>query len=141
MRMRPFLCAGVLAVAAAACGAKTPDPNNELPFGFLDAPAPNSPVPGHVTAVGWALDDTGVARIDVYVDRKYKMSVPVGSSRIDVGRAFPKYARDGNIHGWMAEIDLGATPGPREILVQAVDTSGAARDIGLVNVTVVPPAK
>ena len=56
--------------------------------------------------------------------------------RPDVAKALPRYARRGDIHGWNALIDFGMAAGPHTILIQAVDDSGATRDIGVVPVTV-----
>jgi hypothetical protein len=53
------------------------DPDNRLPFGRLDAPRPNETVGRVVDVAGWALDDSAVRFVHVYVDRETKRPVPV----------------------------------------------------------------
>jgi N-acetylmuramoyl-L-alanine amidase len=87
-----------------------------------------------VTVGGWALDDRGVAEIRVYVDNHFATSTVLNTDRPDVSKAFPQYARGNDKHGWTVAIAFDA-PGPHTILVQAIDSDGATRDIGSVAVT------
>jgi len=113
-----------------------PDPSNQLPFGTLDAPAANATVPREVTVSGWAMDDTGVEGVRVYVDGHFIQSTTLTVDRADVSAAVPAYARQSDRHGWTVTIGLG--PGTHTILAQAVDRAGATRDLGSVSVTVRP---
>jgi hypothetical protein len=56
------------------------------------------------------------------------------NERPDVSKVFPQYARGANRHGWTLTMDF-VTPGPHAVLVQAVDSDGATRDIGTITVT------
>ena len=90
---------------------------------------------------GWALDDEGVKEVRVYVDNRFVGRTTVTLSRPDVSKSFPKYAANGNdIHGWVLTVSLGNAfaDGPHTVLAQAVDTQGATRDIGTVNVALAP---
>lgn len=126
-----------LAALAAACGGGTPagavDPNNELPFGYVDSPAAGTVVRGNRLAVtGWALDDTGVDHVRVYVDGRYRGEAKLTGARPDVARGYPAYAHGSETFGWGIELTIELTPGGHALLAQAVDTSGATRDIGTV---------
>lgn len=118
-----------------------PDPANELPFGVVDTPKNGDLVGRVVDVIGWAMDDSAVAVVHVYVDGKYQTAAPLTISRPDVSKASPKYARidskDPDVHGWQASVDLGEKAGAHTILVQAVDDRGATRDLGAVTVTVI----
>jgi hypothetical protein len=110
------------------------DPANELPFGNVDQPAAKSQT-GATTAVGgWAMDDKEVREIRVYVDGHLAEVSTLNTARQDVSKAFPQYAHATNMHGWSLVVAFEA-PGPHTIIVQAVDSNGATRDIGTVPVT------
>jgi len=141
-----IVCMGV-AAAGAACQqaappatsrAAEPDPKNELPFGFVDAPPQGAGVGRQVQMYGWALDDQGVADVRVFVDGKYVTHTGFSVSRPDVAGAHPTYTHGNDKHGWAVTVALGPAfaPGAHTILVQAVDTLGATRDIGSVAVSV-----
>lgn len=130
----------VFCLAAAGCQSPTPsaepDPKNELPFGFMDAPAQGVGVERQIQMYGWALDDKGVKEVRVFVDGKYLAKTTISVSRPDVAQAHPGYG-SGDVAGWALTITLGdaIAPGVHTILAQAVDTQGATRDIGNVSVS------
>ena len=72
--------------------------------------------------------------IRVYVDGHIAITTLVNTDRPDVSKAFPQYARGSNRLGWTTSIVFD-TPGPHTIIVQAVDSDGATRDIGTLAVT------
>ena len=110
------------------------DPANELPFGNVDQPVAKSQT-GATTAVGgWAMDDREVREIRVYVDGHLADVSTLNTARPDVSKAFPQYAHATNMHGWSLFVAFEA-PGPHTIIVQAVDSNGATRDIGTIPVT------
>jgi hypothetical protein len=125
---------------AAHCGRGTPpdatvDPANELPFGRVDAPVEGAQVTPQTTVGGWAMDDTGIREVRLYIDGHFAASVQLNTERPDVRKAYPQYARNTNRHGWTTTVQFD-TPGPHALLAQAVDTSGATRDIGSITVLV-----
>jgi hypothetical protein len=137
------LAALAIAAAAAGCGSagaggsREPDPANELPLGFVDMPSANAVVPPQFAAAGWALDDTGIDVVRLYVDGRYVVSTHLETDRPDVTKAFPQYTAEGNKHGWQAVLKV-VRPGAHTLIVQAVDKSGATRDLGVVPFTVKP---
>lgn len=132
--------AGVLMVAMAVAGcdrsAGVQDVSNELPFGRVDVPAAGAEVKAQGPVAGWALDDRGVREIRVYVDGHIVNTGRLTDERPDVTKAFPQYARGSHLHGWTLLMGFDA-PGPHTVVVQAVDTDGATRDIGTLTVTAV----
>lgn len=136
------LCAaaGVLLAATllAGCGrsSREQDPSNELPFGHVDVPVAGAQVKAQGPVAGWALDDRGIREIRVYVDGHIINTGHLTDQRPDVSKAFPQYARGSNLHGWALLMGFDA-PGPHTVIVQAVDTDGATRDIGTFDVTAV----
>lgn len=111
------------------------DPANELPFGHVDTPVEGTQVPTSVMVAGWALDDRGIREVRVYVDGYIATTTQLNTDRPDVSKVFAQYARGSHLHGWSTSIAF-ETPGPHTIVVQAVDTDGATRDIGTLAVTV-----
>ena len=130
--------AGVLLTAtlAAGCGRSNgvEDPANELPFGHVDVPVEGARVNAQTPIAGWALDDRGVREIRVYVDGHIINRGQLTDQRPDVSKEFPQYAHETHLHGWTMLAGFDA-PGPHTLLVQAVDSDGATRDIGTLTVT------
>lgn len=127
----------ILALAAAAACGGAPDPANELPFGAVDLPAAGAVVsPGPIVVGGWAMDDGGVSVVRVYVNRRFAVETRLEVPRPDLIKVFPAYLHGTEFHGWNATVTL-PSPGPYEILAQAIDRTGATRDLGVVSVTVV----
>jgi hypothetical protein len=112
------------------------DPANELPFGALDLPASNAEVKAVTPIAGWVLDDRGVREVRIYVDGHLINHGPLTDQRPDVTKAYPAYARGSNLHGFTLLMGFDA-PGPHAVLVQAVDSDGATRDIAALTVTAV----
>ena len=107
-----------------------PDPANGLPFGIVESPHSGETVGRVVDVMGWAVDDSAVRIVHIYVDGTYQASAHLTIGRADVAKQYPRYGSPGDIHGWHTLADLGEKPGVHEIIVQAVDDRGATRDIG-----------
>jgi Bacterial Ig domain len=137
------LCVNLALVMFAGCARTPPLPTrfNELPFGFIDTPTNGKMVGRMVEVGGWAVDDTGVAGIRIYVDGKLEGVTNLSVQRPDVSKALPKYVHGSsdasNRHGWRAAVDLGEQAGRHTILVQAFDDEGASRDVGSVVVSLI----
>ena len=124
---------------ASACGPspttnRALDPSNELPFGHVDTPTDGASVPSQVTLGGWAMDDHGIKQVRVYIDNHFADAAVDNTPRPDVTKVFPSYARGSDLHGWTMLISFDA-PGRHAVLVQAVDSDGATRDIGALTLT------
>ena len=60
-------------------------------IGFIEKPAEGSTVTGMVLVQGWALDPTGISRVDFYVDDVFQYSADINLPRIDVVEAHPDW--------------------------------------------------
>jgi hypothetical protein len=127
-------CAVVLTACASNSGVG--DATNELPFGNVDVPTQGAQVNALSPIAGWALDDRGIREIRLYIDGHLSNTTRITLSRQDVRQMFPQYARGRTRFGWsmLAGFDV---PGPHTLIVQAVDSDGATRDIGVINVTAI----
>jgi hypothetical protein len=136
--LRVSVAIAVAALALAGCNRRQTnraiDPTNELPFGVVDGPKDGSAVPAVVTTGGWALDDRGIREVRIYVDGHFANVTPLNTPRPDVVKAYPQYARGSDVVGFTTTVEF-TMPGPHTIVVQAVDTDGATRDIGSIKVT------
>ncbi|MCC7125389.1 MAG: hypothetical protein IT178_11110 [Acidobacteria bacterium] len=135
MRMTTVAMFTAVAMMTACGGPRVPDAANLLPFGFLDVPASGASVARVTRVAGWALDDGTIRRVDVYVDGRFAGSTSTGLARPDLPPALPNVAGAAS-GGWEIAIDLGEGTAPKQILAQAVDDTGATRDLGPVVVTV-----
>jgi len=116
---------------------KEPNRTNELPFGRVDLPKADTVVTdGRVSVSGWAVDDSAVKKVRVYVDSHFYATVELTIPRNDLLGPLTKYMHGTNLHGWSADVRVGRSPGAHSILVQAEDDQGATRDLGTVSVTV-----
>jgi len=109
---------------------------NEPPFGFIDGPSDGAVVGRSVVVSGWALDDSEIWAIRLYVDGRLTADARLSVPRPDVAKAARQYARGTDIHGWMVPIDLGPEPGPRTVRVEAVDDRGTVQVIGVIRLVV-----
>jgi hypothetical protein len=136
------VCVQLLVATLGACRpGPVLDNVNELPFGVIDSPKSGEKVGRVVEVIGWALDDSRVSLIRVFVDDRHRVTTALTIPRPDVSKSFLKFlertAHHDDLHGWKASVDLGANPGEHRILAKAVDDNGATRDIGSVTVILI----
>ncbi|MBN1770148.1 MAG: hypothetical protein JXB32_02710, partial [Deltaproteobacteria bacterium] len=100
------------------------------PFGSLDGPTADEHLSGSVTVRGWALDNRGVASVELVVDGG-ATTVPLayGGDRPDVCLVWPGYARCPAV-GFSGTLDASTlTPCGHLVEIRATDTDGNARVI------------
>lgn len=99
--------AGIAAIVAAAVLAgcrksETPEASGQEseaarqarmrpPFGLIDAPGEGSTVASGSRGAGWALDDSGVAKVEVALDESPKTPAQLGQPFPGVREAYPTY--------------------------------------------------
>ncbi len=130
VRARSYLILGSLDTVAAE--AQWLD-DNLAPFGSLDAPTSDTPLSGVVPVHGWAMDNKGVAAVQLIIDGGAPIPLSYGASRPDVCRVWPGYAQcAGNNMGFTGSFNADALA-PSEcgnvLEVRVVDTDGNARII------------
>jgi hypothetical protein len=108
-----------------------------LPFGAVDSPRPGEALRGRSTLRGWALSESEIESVAIYMDRTLAAFATLGVSRPDVQKALPAFPGAAEA-GWQLDFDVtGLKPGPHELEIQARSRQGATRDLGDVAVTVV----
>lgn len=101
-------------------------PTGIAPIGYLDFPSPDAVVSGIVGVEGWALADSGIERVEVYVDGVYVGDAVYGHPRPDVDNDYPGRAGAPNF-GYVFDLDTTTLAnGPHTIGVVAVARSGDA---------------
>ena len=82
-----------------------------------------------LTVRGWALNDSGVKAVKVYVDGKFVGNAKTGISRPDVNNKIPGYP-GGNNSGYSLDVDLtNIAPGKRSIKVEQIGNDGTSKSI------------
>jgi hypothetical protein len=136
-RMRAWSALAVVALLT-SCGGHDNSPTQsasaKLPIGFLDAPKNEDAVRGMTTVSGWALSETGIRDVTIYVDRVFVGNAQLQVSRPDLARfsLFPEPDKGGFEYGWDSTT---IPPGRHEIVAQARAKDGAVRDVGVAWVT------
>lgn len=138
LKARATMCIA-LALLGTSCGTDGAlDPNNELPFGWMDTPLAGAVVAqGTTLAVGgWALDDSSVKEVRIYLDGRFKARAEFGTPRPDLAGKYAQYLHNADKHGWKADVAVPASPGPHTLVAQAMDDRGATHDITTISITV-----
>jgi len=91
------------------------------PLAVVEQPLANSQISGKVNVSGWAMDDTAVYKVDVYVDGVLAGNATYGGSRSDVGKDFP-HAPVAIGYGFLLDTNQYGN-GAHTIEVRALDTS------------------
>jgi len=99
------------------------------PFGTLDVPGPNATVSGRATVAGWAIDNEGVERVEVWVDGERAGEADYGLSRPDVARDYPGLPGEPDF-GFQYALDTdGWSTGPHDLTIRIVDQAGNPQDL------------
>jgi len=100
-----------------------------LPFGALNPPAANVIVRGPILVGGWAIHESGIVSVDLYVDREFVQNANVGVRRPDVISAFPKFKAD-MISGFDSMLNTARFPdGPHELVARIKAGNKSMRDL------------
>ncbi len=123
----------------AVVGCRTDSSPKVLPFGVMDVPRAAETLRGTAQLSGWALSESGIRQVSVYVDRKYAATATLVGSRPDVAKAYAAFSNHPD-SGWTVQLDTSAfPPGPHELTVQATADDGATRDLATILVNIVKP--
>jgi hypothetical protein len=104
------------------------------PLAVVEQPQANSQIAGKVNVSGWALDDTAVSSVDVYVDGVLAGNATYGGNRSDVGNDFP-HAPTGIGYGFLLDTSQYGN-GAHTIEVRVLDSSGNLAVLPHVPVTI-----
>ena len=97
---------------------------NLPPFGVLDSPAAEAQLSGAVAVWGWALDNKGVAGVELLLDGSVTVPLQYGTSRPDVCLAWPGYDHV----GFSGTLDTSGLSACQHLLeLRAWDNDGNSR--------------
>ena len=104
--MRLAAAIGMLALLLAAGGCREePRPKRQVgsnpgSMGFIDAPKPEAIVGPIFSVAGWAIDESAVELVRVYIDDAIVATAPITVMRPDVDQAFAARTQVGTPHGF-----------------------------------------
>lgn len=139
---RSFVIVTLALLCAAACSrepeARRQTTRNPPTIGFIDAPAAGAVLGPKFVTSGWALDESHVERVRIYLDDEMVANVPLAVMRPDVEQAYKVSAGAGRPHGFSVAIDSGARKGYCTIRFEALDGRGALTQFATVQVRIEP---
>ena len=94
----------------------------------LEEPVSATPHSGVSNLRGWAIDKSGIDRIELFIDDKYVADIPYGGIRTDVGDAYPDYQNSGHSGFSMAYNYNALKAGTHTARVRAYNLVGDHRD-------------
>ena len=109
------------------------------PSGALESPAPDVAVGNEVTVKGWALDNKGVALIEIVIDGEVHATAATNVPRPDICARYPGYADCPSVGFETVVSTKELTPCPHLLEIRATDTDGNSRTIARRRFTVAAP--
>jgi len=129
-------------LSAAGCSgepeARRQTAKNPPTIGFVDAPAAGSVLGPKFVTSGWALDESNVERVRIYLDDQMVANVPLAVMRPDVEKAYQVSFGIGQPHGFSVAIDSGTRKGYCTMRFEALDGRGALTQFATVQVRIEP---
>ena len=131
-----FVLAGILlallTVISCSRPATRPTEKSSLEpiLGAVDVPARNGSVKrGPVPAGGWAIAESSVQRVALYVDKQFVGYGTMGSNRPDIVKAYPAFPNTAT-SGWNGIMDLSPFPeGEHQLVMQVETKAGNVHDL------------
>lgn len=97
-------------------------------LGAIDAPASGSVAKQTLTAGGWAVAESGVQKVVLYIDRQFVAYASIGGQRPDIAKAYSSFPNAAT-SGWGAIIDLSPfAEGDHQIVLQVKTKDGNTHD-------------
>lgn len=141
--MRRALAALAVVALVAGCDRDVPrvqrqTKRNPPSIGFIDAPAANAVVGPMFSVAGWALDESHVKEVRVFLDDELVASLALTVLRPDVEKQFPPRVGVGTPHGFSTLVDAGSRKGYCTIRFEALDGHGALTQFATTTVKIEP---
>jgi beta-N-acetylglucosaminidase len=113
--------------------------NPTLPTkGSIDGLTNGTVLKGEEVISGWALDGSGISRVDVLIDGKVKGQAQYGGARPDVLNAYPEYQNFYSGYSYTLNTQ-NLNNGSHSLTVRATTNSGSVKDLHTVTVNVQNP--
>ena len=98
------------------------------PYMWIDEPIANSTTKGDVKVRGWAINQSGIQEVKIYINNTYIGNASIGKSRPDVKNVYPKYS-EADKSGYEYIINSSKiTDGLQTIKVQAIGKDGTTQE-------------
>jgi len=106
--------------------------------GAVDTPARGATLSGAPAFGGWALAESGVDRVAIYIDKEFITFATLGGSRPDIAKSnFASFPNAANC-GWGAVVDLSQiVEGEHELVMQVKSKAGHVHDFPPVPIKIV----
>lgn len=124
-----YIAIGMLLVGS-SCGRMGSHTGSALEpvLGSVDIPKRGATFKDTMTTGGWAVAESGVDRIAIYVDKQFMTFASLDGKRPDIAKMFAKFPNAGD-SGWGAIVDLSSLiEGDHEMLMQVKTKSGNIHD-------------
>lgn len=107
-------------------------------MGFIDSPKAEAVVGPIFSVAGWAIDESGVELVRIYLDDAIVATAPITIPRPDVDAAYAARTQIGTPHGFSVVVDAGTRAGFHTIRIEALDKRGALTQIATANIRIEP---
>lgn len=99
--------------------------------GYLDAPVRGSKLRETGIVGGWAISESGVKRIAIYIDRQFVRFVQTNEKRPDIAKIYGNEFPGAEKAGWTFLLDVSKmADGDHEMVAQVETNKGGVREIG-----------
>ena len=102
-------------------------PDQRPPFGLIESPRENDTLAAGAQAGGWALDDSGVAKVEVSFDNNPPIEAEIGQPFAGVHDAYPNYPQSDKAGFRFTVPSLAA--GPHLLVVTVTGKDGGKTDL------------
>jgi hypothetical protein len=100
-------------------------------LGSLDAPARGSTLRETGVVGGWAVAESGVKRIAIYLDGQFVSFAALDGKRPDIAKLYSRTFPDAETSGWTAVLDVSKmADGEHQIVAQVKTNMGGIREFG-----------
>jgi hypothetical protein len=100
-------------------------------LGALDAPARGATLRETGVVGGWAVAESGVNRIAIYIDGQFTGFAALDGKRPDIAKLYAKTFPDAATSGWTTVLDVSKmADGEHQMVAQVKTKRGAIREFG-----------
>jgi hypothetical protein len=97
--------------------------------GRLESPVDGKTASGVKPIYGWALDEKGISKIELFIDGSYVCKIPHGGIREDIKAAYPGYPKADQSGFAMIWNYSALSPGEHDVVVKLHNLEGETLDL------------
>ena len=105
------------------------DPTGLPLVGKLESPVDGKNTSGVKAIYGWALDEKGISKIELFIDGSYVCKIPHGGIREDIKGAYPRYPKADQSGFAMIWNYAMLSPGEHDVVVKVHSLKGEILDL------------